>query len=94
MMNLKKFIEDKPLSNLKKVIWWIEYVIRHKGAPHLRSSIVDEPWYQRYDTDVIAFLSVVLFVIALFSLYVVYKILLVIIKYYITLVTDKKMKKN
>ncbi|XP_043672530.1 UDP-glucosyltransferase 2-like [Vespula pensylvanica] len=94
MMNLKKCIEDKPLSNLKKVIWWIEYVIRHKGAPHLRSSIVDEPWYQRYDTDVIAFLSIVLFIIALLSLYIVYKILLVIIKYYITSVTDKKMKKN
>ncbi|XP_043503397.1 UDP-glucosyltransferase 2-like, partial [Polistes fuscatus] len=70
MLKLKNLIKDKPYNSTEKVIWWTEYVIRHKGAPHLRSSIVDEPWYQRYNTDVIAFLSVTLFIIALLYLYV------------------------
>lgn len=92
MLNLKKLIKDKPIDTMKKVIWWIEYVIRNKGAPHLRSNIVDEPWYQRYNTDVIAFLSVTLFIIVLLSLYIVYKTLVVIIKYHATSVMDKKQK--
>ncbi|XP_035729103.1 UDP-glucuronosyltransferase 2B1-like [Vespa mandarinia] len=92
MLTLKKLIKDKPIDMMDKVIWWIEYVIRHKGAPHLRSSIVDEPWYQRYNTDVIAFLSVALFNIALLSLYIVHKTLVFIIKYYSTSVMDEKKK--
>ncbi|XP_015181526.1 PREDICTED: UDP-glucuronosyltransferase 2C1-like [Polistes dominula] len=79
MLKLKNLIKDKPYNSMEKVIWWIEYVIRHKGAPHLRSSIVDEPWYQRYDTDVIALLSVILFIISLLNLYVIYKIFIFII---------------
>ncbi|KAI4487472.1 hypothetical protein M0804_005621 [Polistes exclamans] len=51
MLKLKNLTKDKPYNSMERVIWWTEYVIRHKGAPHLRSSIVDEPWYQRYNTD-------------------------------------------
>ncbi|XP_043489516.1 UDP-glucosyltransferase 2-like [Polistes fuscatus] len=94
MLKLKNLIEDKPFDTMEKVIWWIEYVIRHKGANHLRSSIVDEPWYQRYDTDVIALLSIILFIIAVFSLYITVKVFVIIIKYYANLVSKEKKKKN
>ncbi|KAF5286453.1 hypothetical protein FQA39_LY16303 [Lamprigera yunnana] len=30
--------EDQPMTGLEKAIWWTEYVIRHKGAKHLRKS--------------------------------------------------------
>jgi glucuronosyltransferase len=33
-------------------IFWTEYVIRHKGAPHLRSAAVDLPWYQYLLLDI------------------------------------------
>ncbi|XP_026461144.1 UDP-glucuronosyltransferase-like [Ctenocephalides felis] len=28
---------DRPLHPLKEALWWCEYMLRHKGAPHLRS---------------------------------------------------------
>ncbi|KAI4491175.1 hypothetical protein M0802_010396 [Mischocyttarus mexicanus] len=94
MLKLSKFIKDKPYDPMEKVIWWIEYIIRHKGAPHLRCNIVDEPWYQRYNTDVIAFLSVTLFIIIFLTMYITYKVFVFIIKYYITSMKKEKNKKK
>jgi len=38
-------------------VYWTEYVIRHKGAPHLRSALQDLAWYQYLLLDVIAVLA-------------------------------------
>ena len=38
-------------------MYWTEYVIRHKGAPHLRSGALDLTWYQYLLLDVIAVLA-------------------------------------
>jgi len=38
-------------------VYWTEYVIRHKGAPHLRSAVLDLAWYQYLLLDVIAVLA-------------------------------------
>ncbi|KAJ8912888.1 hypothetical protein NQ315_011211 [Exocentrus adspersus] len=46
---------DQPVDGLKRAVWWIEYVIRHKGARHLRSPILDIPWWQYFMLDVIGF---------------------------------------
>ena len=27
--------KDQPIDPLENAVWWTEYVIRHKGAPHL-----------------------------------------------------------
>jgi len=40
-------------------VYWTEYVIRHKGAPHLRSAALDLAWYQYFLLDVIAVLALV-----------------------------------
>nr|CAD7597664.1 unnamed protein product [Timema genevievae] len=48
--------EDMPDKPLERAVWWTEYVLRHKGAPHLRTAAVDMPWYQFLLLDVIAFL--------------------------------------
>ncbi|CAG2057458.1 unnamed protein product [Timema podura] len=34
---------DRPLSAMDTAIYWIEYIIRHKGAHHLRSAAADLP---------------------------------------------------
>jgi glucuronosyltransferase len=38
-------------------VYWTEYVIRHKGAPHLRSAVLELAWYQYEQLDVIADLA-------------------------------------
>ncbi|XP_028050159.1 UDP-glucosyltransferase 2 [Monomorium pharaonis] len=75
MLEVKMLNEDKPYNLLEHVIWWIEYVIRHKGASHLRTSIVHDPWYQKQEMDVIAILSIVIFVTLLWTLVIIYKLL-------------------
>lgn len=80
MLYIKALSEDRPYDMLKNVIWWTEFVIRHKGAPHLRTSIVHESWYERYDVDVIAILSIAFFIILVCALVITYKLLKIIFK--------------
>jgi glucuronosyltransferase len=41
-------------------VYWTEYVIRHKGAPHMRSAALDLTWYQYFLLDVFAVLALIL----------------------------------
>lgn len=65
-------IADQPLSAAEKIIFWIDYVIRHHGARHLRSDALRLPWYQYLCLDVavcltaLAVLSVVVCVVGLY----------------------------
>ncbi|KAK5639988.1 hypothetical protein RI129_010799 [Pyrocoelia pectoralis] len=65
---LAALAQDQPMTGLERAIWWSEYVIRHKGAAHLRSPLLDIPWYQYLLLDVIA---VLLFGFT-FSTYILY----------------------
>ncbi|XP_075228976.1 UDP-glycosyltransferase UGT5-like [Lycorma delicatula] len=72
-INMKKLSEiskDKPLNNEETVSWWVEYVIRHKGAPHLRPAVQDLSWYQYTLLDILAFILILLFSV----IYVIYYI--------------------
>ncbi|XP_023310202.1 UDP-glucuronosyltransferase 2B15-like [Anoplophora glabripennis] len=53
---LKQLSLDTPMTGLEQAIWWTEYVIRNKGAKHLRNPAADLPLYQYYLLDVIGFL--------------------------------------
>ncbi|KAB0792678.1 hypothetical protein PPYR_14637 [Photinus pyralis] len=66
---LAELAQDQPMTGLERAVWWSEYVIRHKGAHHLRSPLLDIPWYQYLFLDVIA---VLLFVFTL-TMYICYK---------------------
>ncbi|KAF2888766.1 hypothetical protein ILUMI_17407, partial [Ignelater luminosus] len=57
-----RILQDQPLKPMDKAIFWIEYVLRHQGAMHLRSAALNLTWYQYYLLDVIAF---VVFIIGL-----------------------------
>ncbi|XP_063907825.1 UDP-glycosyltransferase UGT4-like [Zophobas morio] len=59
---------EHPLKSVDKAVWWIEYVIRHKGAIHLRSPLAGMPFYQYYLLDVGGFLLVIFIVGGFISL--------------------------
>ncbi|XP_076231303.1 UDP-glycosyltransferase UGT5-like [Calliopsis andreniformis] len=65
MMELKALKHDKPYNSKDHAVWWVEYVMRHKTATHLRFTEADYPWYQRQNADVIAFLSIILFLVTI-----------------------------
>lgn len=53
--NAMKIFKDRPMSPESLVVYWTEYVLRHHGAPHLKSCALNLKWYQYYLLDVIAF---------------------------------------
>jgi glucuronosyltransferase len=55
--------KDRPLNAQETAAFWIEYVIRHHGAPHLHYPGADQNFLQKNSIDVIAFILVVLYVI-------------------------------
>lgn len=59
MKELHRIFIDEPMNGLEKAIWWSEYVIRHKGARHLRSPTADIPLYQYLMLDVIAAIGLI-----------------------------------
>ncbi|VEN46982.1 unnamed protein product [Callosobruchus maculatus] len=76
--NVKRLGEiwvDHPLPSLNRTIWWIEYVIRHKGTKHLRSPTADVSWFEYLLIDVILVLLTIVS-LALFILYVAIKFIL------------------
>lgn len=69
--------KDRPMSPLDTAVYWTEYVIRHKGAHHLKTAAVHMPWYQYLLLDVIAFLAFVIisaFLVAYYSLKTLYRL--------------------
>ncbi|XP_047118185.1 UDP-glucosyltransferase 2-like [Schistocerca piceifrons] len=54
---LSQLFRDRPRPPLEEAVYWVEYVIRHRGAPHLRSAALDLAWYQYLLLDVAAFVG-------------------------------------
>ncbi|EDV93628.1 UDP-glycosyltransferase UGT5 [Drosophila grimshawi] len=49
-------LRDQPMSPLQTAVWWTEYVLRHKGAPHMRISKQDMALMQYYNLDFVTML--------------------------------------
>ncbi|KAJ8961043.1 hypothetical protein NQ314_005972 [Rhamnusium bicolor] len=64
-------MHDQPMKQIDEAVFWIQYVIRHKGAPHLKSAGLDLKWYQRYLVDIIFFLAFIMltFFVVIFYLF-------------------------
>lgn len=64
MEQVSALMHDQIDQPLDRAIYWIEYVIRHRGAPHLRNSSRDLFLLQRGLVDVIlAILAACLFMV-------------------------------
>lgn len=55
-------LQDEPTTSLERAIWWIEYVIRHKGAPLFKSNAVEMPLWKYCMLDIIGFVGIFLIV--------------------------------
>ncbi|XP_012385649.1 UDP-glucuronosyltransferase 1-6 isoform X2 [Dasypus novemcinctus] len=56
ILHLSSLHKDRPVEPLDLAVFWVEFVMRHKGAPHLRPAAHDLTWYQYHSLDVIGFL--------------------------------------
>ena len=55
-MDISGLLKDRRQTTFEEICDWIEYVLRHGGARHLRPQVFNIPWYQYYLLDVMAFL--------------------------------------
>ena len=86
VQQLSKRYRDQPQTPLEKAIYWIEYVLRHDGAPHLRNGGADLSYLQLYNIDAYAILiGGLLFIVA---------ILVVIVRLMVKLLCKKKKAKK
>ncbi|XP_075036523.1 UDP-glucuronosyltransferase 1A1-like isoform X1 [Mixophyes fleayi] len=51
---------DRPIHPLDLAVHWVEFVMKHKGAPHLRPAAHDLNWIQYHSIDVFGFLLAIL----------------------------------
>ncbi|XP_046871795.1 UDP-glucuronosyltransferase 2A2-like [Hypomesus transpacificus] len=68
MQRLSRLHKDQPMKPLDQAMFWIEYVMRHKGAPHLRTQSFRMSWIQYHSVDVIATLLAALLLTLLLCL--------------------------
>ncbi|XP_013803965.1 UDP-glucuronosyltransferase 1A1-like isoform X1 [Apteryx mantelli] len=69
--NIKRLSDlhlDRPIHPLDLAVHWVEFVMRHKGAPHLRPAAHELNWIQYHSLDVIAFLLAVVLLSMFISL--------------------------
>nr|XP_025145761.1 UDP-glucuronosyltransferase 2B17 isoform X2 [Bubalus bubalis] len=55
-MWLSTIQRNQPIKPLDRAVFWIEFVMRHKGAKHLRPAAHNLTWFQYHSLDVIGFL--------------------------------------
>ncbi|KAH8310459.1 hypothetical protein KR044_001512, partial [Drosophila immigrans] len=53
---LSRRFRDQPTSPLERAIWWTEYVLRHKGAPHMRMAEQDVAFVPYYKLNIFSIL--------------------------------------
>ncbi|XP_042343848.1 UDP-glucuronosyltransferase 2B1-like [Plectropomus leopardus] len=63
MQRLSRLHRDQPMKPLDTALFWLEFVMRHKGAAHLRTESYKMPWYSYHSVDVMLFLGGVMLII-------------------------------
>ena len=68
MKSLSDLSRDQPVKPMDQAMFWIEFVMRHKGAKHLRTESYKMSAIQYHSIDVLAFLlTLVLLILAVFT---------------------------
>lgn len=91
MTTIKKsqqLFHDQPLTPLEIAKFWVEYVIRHKGAPHIKSAAPQLSVTEFYNIDAYAILLSVVILSILIPIMIIKKILSMVCG------SQKKVKTN
>ena len=89
--SLSKRYSDRPMTPQKTAVYWTEYVIRHEGASHLKSTALDLSFIQLHLIDVYAVIIAIL--ICLLTLWG-FIIKLTIKKLFCNKKSNRQVKKN
>lgn len=57
MQRFSRLHRDKPIEPIDNALFWIEFVMRNKGAAHLKAQSHGMPWYIYHSVDVALFLT-------------------------------------
>ncbi|TRZ00252.1 hypothetical protein DNTS_028277 [Danionella cerebrum] len=71
MKTLSKLHHDQPMKPLDRAMFWIEFVMRNKGAAHLRTQSFRMSWIEYHSVDVILTLISTLVIFTFFISYVI-----------------------
>lgn len=64
-------LKDQPIKPIDNAVYWVEYVLRHNGAHHLKTSAVKLQWYEYLLLDVIAFLLGIVLIVSCIIYYII-----------------------
>ncbi|CRK94936.1 CLUMA_CG008427, isoform A [Clunio marinus] len=70
---LSKLIQDRPMNALETATFWVEYVLRHHGAPHMHYPGADLNFFQYNSFDVILFLIALVYIFMKFVKFICVK---------------------
>lgn len=62
---LAQLFQDNPMKPMDVAMYWIEFVARHRGAPHLQSKAAELPVWTYYNLDIYAAIVVTFFITTL-----------------------------
>ncbi|KAF2366602.1 UDP-glucuronosyl/UDP-glucosyltransferase [Trinorchestia longiramus] len=84
LRKLSAVLQDQKETPAERAVWWIEYVIRHQGAPHLQYPGKKLHFLQYICADVMFFLTV--------CLYIVYRLMKMIVMRLLQICFKKQMQ--
>ncbi|XP_055537535.1 UDP-glucosyltransferase 2-like [Wyeomyia smithii] len=79
---------DRPQSALELACYWVEYVLRYKGSPHMRYQGVDLNFWQLHSLDVISFILAVIYLVWKVTIFVFRRVKLIVCR------RNRKQKTN
>lgn len=91
---LSDLYRDRPMSAKETAIYWVEYVIKHKGAPHLRYSGADLNFLQYNSLDVITFITLIIVTVFTINIKIFNFLILIIFRNKKQTTVPKKSKKS
>ncbi|XP_074517955.1 UDP-glucuronosyltransferase 1-2-like [Halichoeres trimaculatus] len=74
IQRMSRLHRDQPMTPMDQAVFWVEYVMRNKGAPHLRTEAYKMPWYSYHSLDVLLALMTAVTVL-LYSTFAVFRFL-------------------
>lgn len=71
MEKRSKYFKDFAVKPMDLATFWIEFVIKYKGAPHLNNPGLHLRWFQYYFVDLA--MSVLLVFVLIITLFILFK---------------------